>query len=341
MDNATKRGLARAASLTAERRSEIAKKAADKRWGKQTFLLVNEVQNVIAGSPDKLLKIGGAEMEAYVLENGMRVLSGRGMQRALGFLQDSGNRLKLFLEKSNIKPHVDEEIYLEINNPIKFNRPISGDKKRTTIANAFDANILKRICDVVLKSRRENPDDFTENDLLVAKQAEILLSGFAEIGITALVDEVTGYKKQKDEYQKILEAYIEKELRPWLMTFDDNYYKQIYRLLGWSWDAFRGSGKNHPSYIGKLTNRIVYEKLPPGVLEALDKINPKNDHGNRLARHHQHLTDNIGYRHLIKHISAVTTIMEMYPEGAWDEALHRIDTRFPTLRLPQQLALAI
>ena len=50
-------------------------------------------------------------------EYSMRVLSGRGLQRALGFQQDSGRRLKLFIEKSNIKPYVEAEINLEINSP--------------------------------------------------------------------------------------------------------------------------------------------------------------------------------------------------------------------------------
>jgi len=335
----SKGGIARTASLTPQKRREIAKKAADKRWGNQTFIPVKEVLKVIAGSPDKLLRIGEAEMEAYVLENGMRALSGRGMQRALGITEDRGAILTEFLSKNEIKPFVDAELIAALNSPIKFKRPHINSKK-TSIAYAFEATILKKICDIVLKARRERALK-TDKELLMAHQAEVLLSGFADLGIIALVDEVTGYQKQKNEYQKILEDYIEKELRPWLMTFEDNYYRQIYRLMGWNWDAFRGSGKNHPSYVGTITNRIVYEKLPPGVLEALEQINPKNNKGNRQNRHHQYLSENIGYRHLIKHITAVTTIMEMYPDGAWSEALQRIEARFPTHRLPQQLSLAI
>lgn len=266
----------------------------------------------------------------------MRVLSGRGMQTALGMGQSHGAIFKEFTGKGAIRELVDADLAMVLDNPARFIRPGRGGVP----ALAYEATALPRLCNVILKARR---DGLLKNefDLNIAKQAEILLVGFSEVGITALIDEVTGYQKQKNEYQKILEAYIEKELRPWLMTFDENYYKQLYRLLGWDWDAFRGSGKNHPSYIGKLTNRIVYEKLPPGVLEALKELNPKNSKGNRTSRFHQYLSENIGYRHLIKHISAVTTIMEMYPDKGWTEALHRIDTRFPTQRLPVQLTLEI
>ncbi len=42
-----------------------------------------KVLKALWGSPDKPLKIGSLEIPAYVLENGTRVLSGRGMQTAL------------------------------------------------------------------------------------------------------------------------------------------------------------------------------------------------------------------------------------------------------------------
>jgi hypothetical protein len=43
----------------------------------------------------------------------------------------------------------------------------------------------------------------------------------ADIGIIALVDEATGYQevRAKDALAKILEAFIAKELQPWVQTF--------------------------------------------------------------------------------------------------------------------------
>ena len=57
----------------------------------------------------------------------------------------------------------------------------------------------------------------------MAEQSRILLSAFAEVGITALIDEATGFQKEKDEYQKILAKYIANELQPWLKTFGEDY----------------------------------------------------------------------------------------------------------------------
>jgi hypothetical protein len=48
----------------------------------------------------------------------------------------------------------------------------------------------------------------------IAKQAEILVRGFAGVGIIALVDEATGYQQDRarDALSRILEAFIAKEL---------------------------------------------------------------------------------------------------------------------------------
>lgn len=58
---------------------------------------------------------------------------------------------------------------------------------------------------------------------------------FARVGITALVDEATGYQydREKNELQKILKAYIAEDLLPWQKRFPDIYYKELFRLNGW------------------------------------------------------------------------------------------------------------
>jgi hypothetical protein len=299
-----------------------------------------KIYKVIAGSPTKLMKLGDTEIECYVLDNGVRVLSHTGMQRALG-LSDRGGRLADYTKKVAIKPHLTDEVAAAVKNPYKFLRPESDKSNRTTLANGVEATVLKKICDAVLKARRENPSALSKVDEIVTHQAEILLGGFAEIGIIALVDEVTGYKKKKDEYQEILAKYVAKELQQWIKAFGEDYYYQIYRLKGWDWNRFAVDKKNHPWAVAHITNRIVYEKLPDGVVEALDELEPADAKGNRKHRLHQHLTPDEGKVHLLKHLGAIEMIMERHADGEWAAALHEIDTRFPSLRLGDQVALQL
>src|SRR5437867_7390102 len=70
-----------------------------------------------------------------------------------------------------------------------------------------------------------------------------------------------------------------------------------------------------PVMVGKLTKELVYKRLPPGVLEQLTKLNPKDDRGRRRHKHHQFLTEDIGHPHLSKHLASVTTLMRVSSSG--------------------------
>src|SRR5690606_38117869 len=83
-----------------------------------------------------------------------------------------------------------------------------------------------------------------------AKKAEILMRGLAHIGITALVDEATGYQyeREKAELQNILRSYISDELQKWQKMFPDAFYFEIFRLNNWDYTV--SSIKKRPGVIG-------------------------------------------------------------------------------------------
>ncbi len=74
------------------------------------------------GSSDRPLKIGDLEIPCYVLEGGTRVLSGRGMQAALGLGQRHGALLRSFLRRSNIVPYINSDLAMALQKPIRFIR---------------------------------------------------------------------------------------------------------------------------------------------------------------------------------------------------------------------------
>src|SRR5437879_2967666 len=69
---------ARAKKLSPEERKKIAANAAAARWGER-----NEPK-AVCGSPDRPIRIGNVELEAYVLEDGTRVLSQKQFLEAMG-----------------------------------------------------------------------------------------------------------------------------------------------------------------------------------------------------------------------------------------------------------------
>jgi hypothetical protein len=104
----------------------------------------------------------------------------------------------------------------------------------------------------------------------------------------------------------ILAAYIAPELLPWTKRFPDDFYKEMFRLMGWQYNPMI---MKRPKHVGNLTNQWIYEKLPPGVLDELRRKNPKNEKGRRSHCHHQFLTDDIGNPHLEKQLAVVLSLM--------------------------------
>lgn len=69
-----------------------------------------------------------------------------------------------------------------------------------------------------------------------------------------------------------------------------------------------------PRYAGKLVKQLIYEKLPPGVMNELERKNPPTQKGTRKYKHHQWLTDDIGNPHLEKQVAVVTALMRISPD---------------------------
>lgn len=295
---ASRGGKARAENLSAEERSEIARQAARKRWGSK----------VVDAPYSGTIVIGDFEIKCAVTTDGTRLINQNTFLRALG--RDprpkggTGSQTSVVpavLSAKNLQPFVSDKLR-EMSEPVEY-RPEAGGT-----AQGYKALILPEVCDVYLDARTAGVLHHTQER--VAEAAEILMRGLARVGITALIDEATGYQetRARRELQKILEAYITAELQPWTKMFPDEFFKQVYRLQDWEYRP--GTAKRTP-YVGKLINQYIYEQLPPGVLETLREKNPRTASGHRAHKHHQFLTENTGSPHLDKQIATVTTLMRI------------------------------
>ncbi len=90
---------------------------------------------------------------------------------------------------------------------------------------------------------------------------------------------------------RILEEFIAKELRPYIRTFDTEYYEHLFKLRGLQ---FPRNSVKLPQYFGYLTNHIVYVRLAPGVLEELRKIPERRVDGRLKHPFTRRLTEDIG-----------------------------------------------
>lgn len=257
------------------------------------------------------LELGNTIIPCYVLEDGTRVLSGRGMQESLKMVEGEnakkmdGTRLARYLTQKSLNPFIIKYERLAHVEPI-----ICYDG--STKINGYEASILADICDAFLEARQSIP--LGDRQKIIADQCEVLMRGFARVGIIALVDEATGYqyKREASELQKILSAYISPELMPWEKRFPDEFYREIFRLNNWGYLTVNGINiQNRPSCIGTWTKKYIYSVLPHGVLEALLDCVERNDKGKLKHRLHQRLTREQGIEHLNRQIISTVTLMNI------------------------------
>jgi hypothetical protein len=226
--------------------------------------------------------------------------------------------LPAFLTAKNLKPFIPNDLYVT-SSQIEFRR-VSGGK-----AFGYPAELLPLVCAVFDDADRAGK--LSANQKHIAEKCRTLLRALLNIGIVALVDEATGYQKvrARDELQKILAAYVSPELLPWAKRFPDSFYEHLHRVRGWN---YAPGSNTRTAYIGKLTNTLIYEQLPKGVLDELRSKNPKDPQTRRRKHnHHEFLTSDVGNPHLDRQIISVTTLLSVSDD--WAEFTRLFSKKFP------------
>lgn len=109
---------------------------------------------------------------------------------------------------------------------------------------------------------------------------------------------------------RVVKAVVQNEADPWVKRFEDEFFDEAYRVTGWSRPE-----KGHPACMGGFINTTVYDYFPDGVPERLREVNPKDERGNRLRKHHQHLSSLTGLPILGSQKAATIAVMRLSPSG--------------------------
>jgi len=327
-------GEARMSKMTPAERTELGKRAAAKRW---------EIQK---GNPAEIYEpeaygdlpiIGHIVPCAVIMIQGevIRLVSERELVKSLGGKRGGSHWLRARgdVEAANLPPIISavnlrQFVSDELREGLATRYPYKVHGKGGFVANGMRGELYPMICDVLLKARDAKALIGAGQEEL-AVQADILMRALAHTGIIALIDEATGYQKKRavDGLARILEAFIAKELQPYIRgTFKPEFYEHLFRLRGLD---YRTDSVKRPQYFGCLTNDIVYRRLAPGVLEELKKVAVRNDAGRPTHKYFQRLTSNVGYLKLTEHLGAVVAVMKLsstYPE--FIEKLNTVAARY-------------
>lgn len=311
-------GKARAAKLSKEEKTEIARGAADARWEKAG-------KGIPRATHEGILTIGDMEIPCAVLENGMRVLTQSGVMVALGRARQAKGRqyydadvnLPAFLTAKNLKPFIPSNLSVT-SSQVEF-RMLSGMR-----AFGFSADLLPQICGVFLDAKAENA--LVHNQIHIAERALILIRGFANVGIISLVDEATGfqYDRPRRDLEEYLSKFLSESLRRWVRTFPGDYFKHLCRLKN---VPLRPDMKL-PQYFGHLTNDLIWRRIAPGLLRALKER--RSERGSPSNKLHSWTSDELGKPELLLHLGTVVGLMKVNTDyDAFHSQLDRIAPVYP------------
>lgn len=320
-------GVARAESLSAEQRRDIATKAAEKRWANQKQP-TDEMPRVMEGY-SSYLELVDTRLPCAVIEwpDGriQRVLSENGIANAiLGGRSGASKRLKsggsqhpLFLAPRQLEPFIPTGEDAKAFQPIEY---VDGSR----VVRGYDAEIIVEVCAIWLRARAEGA--LQKQQLTKAQKAEELTLALANTGVAGLIDEATGYQddRAKDALAKIFVQFLAKERQKWTLTFPLDFYREIYRLRGWDFEPWN---TKRPQVIAKWTDDFVYDRLAPGLTDELREKNPTGDTGRRTHKHHQWFNPHRGHPKLKEHIAGVTALLRA--AETWEEFKRKLDRVYP------------
>lgn len=322
-----KAGIARAAGMSASERKALASKAAHERWQKQRSKIPRATH---VGT----WKLGSMSVTCAVLEDKRRIFSERSLSDAFGHVR-SGSEYKKRRETPEdeqlpvmispvIAQFLSQEARERLAKPVRYVNPDTPGIP----ARGIEAELLPELCDAFLAARDAGVLQ-GEAAIRKARAADLMIRGLAKVGVTAIVDEVTGFQfeRERDELQRLLEKYVSEEYRRWSAKFPPSYYENIFRLKG------KKLGTGRPQWLGHVTNNIIYDRILPGMREKLCEVNPTNGEGHRARRHHQHITSGEAEQHLEQHIGNVVLLMRA--SGDWDSFMELLDRALPKRKMKE------
>jgi len=279
------------------------------------------------------LEIGETSLPCYVLDNGQRVFSLKGI--VVGLTGIEGGPLAEYLKVRTLRRFLPEDLIPgddgTMSALVQFD---TGGEAFTKYAIGFPVERFMDVCAAyseALQLHLQANSDFqlTPRQIEIATRAAVFLRACAKTGIIALVDEATGYQYDRaaDALRLKYKLFLEDEMRKWEKTFPDQLWVEFGRLTKW-----KGPVHSRPKYWGKLIMELVYGYLDPDVAKWLKDHAPQPTHG---KNYHQWLSSQYGLKRLVEHVWMLVGMASAC--GSMPELRAKMAERFG--RAPVQLTL--
>lgn len=302
-----KGGIARANSLTKEKRTEIAKKAAAARWG-----ITRK-----ATHKGNFKEEFGIDAECYVLDDPSKtaVVTKKGLAQLLN-IGEHGRDVDQLLTSQYMSNYVDLKLLEKIKKPIIFQ--YIGGSKNFHNAHGFDITLIGDIASALIAADKDGalPKSRKESAVL----AQQLANASMKAGLKGLAYAVAGYRPEVQEVIDAFKAFVREEARGYEKEFPDELYEEWYRLYG-----LEKLERGRPIHFAQLTRRHIYYSLAKSEGKVLElAVKNKNENGKDSDKIHQFLSE-VGVKALRRHIGKVLGVA--LASDTKEEYEHIIKTR--------------
>lgn len=277
-----------------------------------------------------VLQIGDVQLTCAVLDdaNNTRVLTQNAFLKAIGrhpfAAGGTGSAIDEtapFLRAKNLKPFISEDLERSTK-PILYlpQNPTSG---AGGVGYGYPGSLLPDVCWVYQDALVAGA--LRSNQLHIGEACRSFLKAITNHAIEDLIDKATGFEdmRMRNTINGIIERHVTKAALPWVKMFHLDFYRHIYRLNGWEFDP---TSNARPGVIGKWTFDI-YERLAPGVANALRDRVKRNPKGKPTQKMTQLLTPEEGKPQLERLLEGVILLMRM--SSNWKEFRMRLDEFYP------------
>jgi hypothetical protein len=225
--------------------------------------------------------------DCYVLDGAVRVLSKRGL---IQMLSRNGRKAGDFEEYLAALPKRYE--HLAADAKLEFILP--GGR----VGHAVDVDTVLAIC--VAYDEADEANELRKNQRHLARNARRVIRAAAKVGLTALVDEATGYEAIRERGE--LGRLFRDELGAWEETFSPKLVARLCALGLAGEKHAKWTGGRYPRPLAKAFRRIYDLIIGETATRHLKALNPEPHLG---SNHHQWLTDEV--RELLKRNMGIVT----------------------------------
>lgn len=210
-------------------------------------------------------------LDCYVLEDERRIVSQRGMVRALSGSAANPSSLRQYAERIS-----GGSVWLDSANGFEFVLP--GGRVGVALEATTIPELLQLYVDALGAGLLHS------QQLPVAARAAKMLGALAKVGVIALVDEATGYQTQREAtaLSFAFRAILLESTCQWDLMWPAEFVAAMCKLHGEDW-----VGGAHPAFLASTYEKLYHLILGGEVSAELKRRNPEPHHG---TNHHQWLT---------------------------------------------------